>query len=434
MAAVRSTCRVLLLVFGGILLLLPAVTDGLAVLFDVTWDSAISTCRERGGKLYNTTNTSALGDVTPGSYWIGGKVQYSSWMWTEDKKHLFEYAGEMNESYATSNPVYSIIYDNQASRCYYECRRQQHDYKPMYVGLQDSTCYCFDWSNPGNITTDNRTHRGCLGNFMEYCGTDSTISIYRPELLRSYAYITWLLSPDGTCAYITQSLNIIVKTEDNCMTQKGYICNSGSRLVNNYLNRETIQRMDWPAYSPDLKPIVHAWDSLQQRISKRPQAPNTLQELADSLEEEWHQIPQAEFRNLVQSFPRRCRADAAVYIDRRLGASVVVRKRESDHNNFDLEGSLLLGGNEVFLEPSSQEKRDSENDANTHDVTPVEPSIDYGDDYIVIPKRIAASKMEMEDWLCGRQLPALVIFFIACNSYVCWDPLEGHFSALGKDV
>ncbi|XP_041371436.1 uncharacterized protein LOC121384990 [Gigantopelta aegis] len=78
--------------------------------------------------------------------------------------------------------------------------------------------------------------------------------------------------------------------------------------------------------------------------------------------------------------------DAAVYIDRRLGASVVVRKRESDPNNFDLEGSLLLGGNEVFLEPSSQEKRDSENDANTHDVTPVELNIDYGDDDVVVPE------------------------------------------------
>jgi hypothetical protein len=81
-----------------------------------------------------------------------------------------------------------------------------------------------------------------------------------------------------------------------------------ARLVNDYLNSETIQRMDWPAYSPDLNPIEHAWDILQQRISKRPQAPNTLQELADALEEEWHQIPQADFRNLVQSFPRRCRA------------------------------------------------------------------------------------------------------------------------------
>ncbi|XP_041371773.1 uncharacterized protein LOC121385243 [Gigantopelta aegis] len=78
--------------------------------------------------------------------------------------------------------------------------------------------------------------------------------------------------------------------------------------------------------------------------------------------------------------------DAAVYIDRRLGASVVVRKRELDPNNLDLEGSLLLGGEEVLLKPSSQETRDFENDANTHDVIPVEPDIDYGGDYVEVPK------------------------------------------------
>ncbi|XP_041371576.1 uncharacterized protein LOC121385106 [Gigantopelta aegis] len=163
------------------------IEDGLDTLHGVTWDTAIRTCRERGGKLYNTTDTSALGDVTPGSYWIGGKVQYSSWVWTADKKSLFEYAGELNESYSTYSRVYTILYDNQtilydnqASRCYYECR-QQNNRKPVYVGLQESMCYCFGSLNPGSITTDNRTHRGCLGNFMECCGTDRTISIYRPD-------------------------------------------------------------------------------------------------------------------------------------------------------------------------------------------------------------------------------------------------------------
>ncbi|XP_041379450.1 uncharacterized protein LOC121392170 [Gigantopelta aegis] len=248
MAAAKSTCRVLLLVLGWILLLLPAVTDVLAVLCDVTWDSAISTCRERGGKLYNTTNTSALGDVTPGSYWIGGKVQYSSWMWTADKKSLFEYAGEMNESYVTTGRVYTILYDNQASRCYYECR-QRNNRTLMFVGLQDSTCYCFGSLSPGSITTDNRTHRGCLGNFMECCGTDGTISIYRPELIKNYTYITWSLSPEGTCAYINQSGNTIVKNEDNCMTQKGYICNCTNSELNYTCFYHTMDRSWFSANS-----------------------------------------------------------------------------------------------------------------------------------------------------------------------------------------
>lgn len=80
-----------------------------------------------------------------------------------------------------------------------------------------------------------------------------------------------------------------------------------SRLVNQYLEQETIERMDWPAKSPDLNPIEHAWDILQRRISNRQNPPNILQELADALVQEWSAIPQADFRRLIGSFPNRCR-------------------------------------------------------------------------------------------------------------------------------
>lgn len=81
-----------------------------------------------------------------------------------------------------------------------------------------------------------------------------------------------------------------------------------ARVVNDYLERESIVRMDWPAYSPDLNPIEHAWDALQTRISQLPVAPTTLDELTDALVQEWAQIPNQVFQNLVLSFTRRCQA------------------------------------------------------------------------------------------------------------------------------
>lgn len=84
-----------------------------------------------------------------------------------------------------------------------------------------------------------------------------------------------------------------------------------ARIVNEYLQEQGIERMDWPALSPDLNPIEHAWDELQRRLSARDHQPGTRRELAAALIEEWSRIPLSRIRNLIRSFPRRCRAVVA---------------------------------------------------------------------------------------------------------------------------
>ena len=79
-----------------------------------------------------------------------------------------------------------------------------------------------------------------------------------------------------------------------------------ARVVDQYLEQEGIERMDWPARSPDLNPIEHAWDMLKRRISARDRQPRIVRELTNMLVDEWLRIPVADIRRLILSFPHRC--------------------------------------------------------------------------------------------------------------------------------
>ncbi|GFU66904.1 uncharacterized protein TNCV_895401 [Trichonephila clavipes] len=88
-----------------------------------------------------------------------------------------------------------------------------------------------------------------------------------------------------------------------------------ARLVENMLEAETIQRMEWPACSPDLNPAEHVWDMLRRSIAARPRPPATVRDLEIALLEEWNSISQSLIDNLIASMANRCAAVLAVQGD-----------------------------------------------------------------------------------------------------------------------
>ena len=60
------------------------------------------------------------------------------------------------------------------------------------------------------------------------------------------------------------------------------------RLVTDYLKNFGVDRMDWPANSPDLNPMEHLWDQLGFAVRARTTNTSTVADLTRFLNEEWN--------------------------------------------------------------------------------------------------------------------------------------------------
>ncbi|GFU92415.1 transposable element Tcb2 transposase [Trichonephila clavipes] len=78
------------------------------------------------------------------------------------------------------------------------------------------------------------------------------------------------------------------------------------------LESEDIERMHWPARSPDLNPIEHVWDFLGRRLVARTLPPVTIRELRLALQDEWAAMLQQLIDTLILSMGRCCETCLAV--------------------------------------------------------------------------------------------------------------------------
>ncbi|GFV38331.1 transposable element Tcb2 transposase [Trichonephila clavipes] len=75
--------------------------------------------------------------------------------------------------------------------------------------------------------------------------------------------------------------------------------------VQDCLNSEGVQRLLWPACSPDVNPIENVWDALGRQVAGRNCPPTNKNTLIRALTEEWDKLPQQLLDNAVQSMVRR---------------------------------------------------------------------------------------------------------------------------------
>ena len=80
-----------------------------------------------------------------------------------------------------------------------------------------------------------------------------------------------------------------------------------ARICRQFLNRNNVNVLPWPAVSPDMNLIEHIWDYLGRKVRARGNVHN-LRDLENALIQEWNDIPNVVIRRYVGSMPGRLAA------------------------------------------------------------------------------------------------------------------------------
>ena len=78
-------------------------------------------------------------------------------------------------------------------------------------------------------------------------------------------------------------------------------------VIQEYLEQDSIETIDWPARSSDLNCIEHMWDIVYRQVSGSANPPRSVQELEIAVVQAWTNVPQQQIRALVQSMANRCK-------------------------------------------------------------------------------------------------------------------------------
>lgn len=160
-------------------------------------------------------------------------------------------------------------------------------------------------NNPSNIL---ERHRYKGGGIMVWAGIilngRTDLHIFSTATMNAEIYRDEVLDPHVKLFRGAVGDNFLLM-DDNARPHR-------ADLVNEYLETEGIQRMEWPAYSPDLNPIENMWDALGRRLACRQPPPTTLRELKKAIIHEYTLLPQALLNNLIHSMENRCKACISV--------------------------------------------------------------------------------------------------------------------------
>ncbi|GBM63599.1 hypothetical protein AVEN_45861-1 [Araneus ventricosus] len=78
-------------------------------------------------------------------------------------------------------------------------------------------------------------------------------------------------------------------------------------VVEHYLEGHGLERIEWPAQSPNLNLIENLWDYLGRQVAAISRPPRSLDELEQGLLRVWSSLLISVSDNLIDSMESRCR-------------------------------------------------------------------------------------------------------------------------------
>lgn len=162
------------------------------------------------------------------------------------------------------------------------------------------------WRTPGNRqrmqhVQEVHSYRG--GTIMVWAGISSaarTDLVLCDRFVNANSYINNILRPVVLPFAQNYGQNFVLM-HDNARAHT-------AAATTEFLEEHQINVLPWPAQSPDLNPIEHAWDMLQRRVLQHVQNFDNRQQLFQALQAAWEEIPQEYFENIITSMGRRRRA------------------------------------------------------------------------------------------------------------------------------
>ncbi|KAI5117840.1 hypothetical protein M0805_008112 [Coniferiporia weirii] len=81
-----------------------------------------------------------------------------------------------------------------------------------------------------------------------------------------------------------------------------------SKVAEAWFQKKHVKQLPWPASSPDMSPIEHVWDQIDDLVRTRNPLPQNVNELWRAIQEEWDNYPKAALDKLYKSMPHRVNA------------------------------------------------------------------------------------------------------------------------------